>query len=392
MVYDISTFGILESQNNYNVAELALKALEHEQKRRKQQRRRMVLWRIERMQILSAIRDERQRLEKELEQLLRTARMTPDELSPESKAMALYRVTIEQAALRRENIQLREAIEHHVGQEDKIMHQTYKFLVELREAPQMTSTTKQLAQDGDGWWVNFPNGEPPFFFHPLSKTEYMHKLKHHEAEFAERHPCTATIGNLLGWTVDYAPPSRQASGTVMAHARFSRQIRCSLDDAFKTLLRVDTNQWPSLISPRSWGRVQRGDFYCQPLQRFGGNNCVVVCNIPGDIHFRYIALAQHAHSVLPDGRRVLKHCIVIVDSEENARNREAEGPQKDVQWAFDGGEFSSFTEMDENTIHVEYEPWAECLSEAHGRELYIDWIRFAVRLEEYISPVRLLQG
>ncbi|ETP11942.1 hypothetical protein F441_12601 [Phytophthora nicotianae CJ01A1] len=50
----------------------------------------------------------------------------------------------------------------------------------------------------------------------------------------------------------------------------------------------------------------------------------------------------------------------------------------------------TITEVNENTIDVVFDQWSECLNEMHGRELYIDWIRFPVRIEQYVSPARLL--
>ncbi|KAG1711477.1 hypothetical protein DVH05_008729 [Phytophthora capsici] len=88
----------------------------------------------------------------------------------------------------------------------------------------------------------------------------------------------------------------------------------------------------------------------------------------------------------------MKHSIVVVDTQENARNRVAEGPQDNVQWVLEGGEVCTITEVDDKTIQVEHDQWSECISEAYGTELYVDWIRFAVRLGGFISPVKFLQS
>ncbi|ETN09805.1 hypothetical protein PPTG_11394 [Phytophthora nicotianae INRA-310] len=386
----------MESSHNANLIEEAFEALKHQQLRLKIQRRRMVRWRNERKEELTTIRDEIQRLEGVLEKLLHTTQARLDELSPESTSAALYKVTIERAALQRENQQLHEEIRLQLDVENKLKRETDKFLSERQEESTVARTSMQLAQDIEGWWVEFPNGEPPFFFSPLSKEEYLGKLKQREIESAERHLYTTSIGNLLGWTVDYVPPFQLASGTTMAHARFSKQLRCSLTEAIDTLIKLYPSWWPMVISPRSWGREQRGDFYCRPLQSFAIDDLiddhVVVCNIPGNVHLRYIAVVQNSLTKMPNGRLVARHCIMIVDTDANARIREAEGPQDDVQWVLEGGESCIFTEVGENTINVVYDQWAECLSEAHGRELYVDWIRFPIRLERFIEPARMLQG
>ncbi|KAI9994353.1 hypothetical protein PInf_010959 [Phytophthora infestans] len=379
----------MEYSDHANLIETALEALKSQQFRLKVQRRRMVRWRHQRKEKLATIRDEIQRLENVLEQLLYKAQTTLHQLSPESTSAALYRVTIERAALHRDNLQLQDAITRHLEIETKLKRETDQFRRELHQVSKVKATSSQLALDSEGWWVHFPNGEPPFFFHPIPEDEYLDKLKQREVEFTERHLFISFIDNMFGWSVDYVPPFQQASGTTIAHARFSKRLRCSLPEACQTLERIDISQWPKIISPRSWGLEQRGDSYCQPLQKFVKQDGVVVWNIPGDVHLRYIAAVQNRVSVLPDGRQMAKHCIMIVDSEANAR--EAAGSQSDVKWVFQGGENCIWTEVDESTVDVVYDQWSECLSEAHGWELYVDWIRFVLCMEEHIAPTRLLQ-
>ncbi|GMF65394.1 unnamed protein product [Phytophthora lilii] len=83
--------------------------------------------------------------------------------------------------------------------------------------------------------------------------------------------------------------------------------------------------------------------------------------------------------------------MTIADSAANARNREAEGPQSDVQWILEGGMYMTAVEVDDTAIDVVFDQWAECLSEKYGCELYIDWIRFPVATEQHVSPARLLK-
>ncbi|KAI9994357.1 hypothetical protein PInf_010963 [Phytophthora infestans] len=332
----------MEYSDHANLIETALEALKSQQFRLKVQRRRMVRWRHQRKEKLATIRDE-----------------------------------------------IQHAITRHLEIETKLKRETGQFRRELHQVSKVKATSSQLALDSEGWWVHFPNGEPPFFFHPIPEDEYLDKLKQREVEFTERHLFISFIDNMFGWSVDYVPPFQQASGTTIAHARFSKRLRCSLPEACQTLERIDISQWPRIISPRSWGLEQRGDSYCQPLQKFVKQDGVVVWNIPGDVHLRYIAAVQNRVSVLPDGRQMAKHCIMIVDSEANAR--EAAGSQSDVKWVFQGGENCIWTEVDESTVDVVYDQWSECLSEAHGWELYVDWIRFVLCMEEHIAPTRLLQ-
>eukprot|EP00644_Phytophthora_capsici_P009014 jgi/Phyca11/541289/estExt2_Genewise1Plus.C_PHYCAscaffold_60475 len=154
---------------------------------------------------------------------------------------------------------------------------------------------------------------------------------------------------------------------------------------------LDKSLWPVLVTPRSWGRIQSGNFSCQKLQSFHENAHVLACNIPGPIHLRYLMLAQHTREKTLDGKRMDKYVLTVADSEANRRNREAEKLQENVQWILEGSMYTTtITEVDDSTIDVVVDQWARCLSEVHGRELYIDWIRFPVNLEQAISPSRLI--
>ncbi|KAF4034872.1 hypothetical protein GN244_ATG13159 [Phytophthora infestans] len=121
----------MEYSDHANLIETALEALKSQQLRLKVQRRRMVRWRHQRKETLATIRDEIQRLENVLEQLLYKAQTTLHQLSLESTSVALYRVTIERAALHRENLQLQDAITRHLEIETKLKRETDQFRREL---------------------------------------------------------------------------------------------------------------------------------------------------------------------------------------------------------------------------------------------------------------------
>lgn len=133
-----------------------------------------------------------------------------------------------------------------------------------------------------------------------------------------------------------------------------------------------------------WGNILPSSPRLQPKRSSYG------VQPPGEVNLRYLVLAWHTRQRRSDGKRDDKYILTIGDSQANARNRDVEGPQKDVQWVLEGGICTTITEVDESTIDVVCEQWAGCLSEQHGRELYIDWIRFPVCLEQNVSPARLL--
>ncbi|KAG3044447.1 hypothetical protein PC122_g24844, partial [Phytophthora cactorum] len=343
-----------------------------EQIRREQQRRRMIRWRKQKKEKRTDMFEERRRLEKQLQRQVLQARVAFDNVTIRSVAEAHRHVTVERAALMSENVALREAIENKVKVRALMEREAQEFLDQIRSE----ESPVREKRDDDGWRVQFPNGAPSFYFSPFAREEYDCILKNNDVVYAERHPCTATVGKILGWTVDYAPLVRNEAGTsLVAHARFTRRLRCSLDNTDRILPRLDKNVWPVLVTPRSWGCAQADSICYQPLQSFDENALVMVGNIPGEVHLRYLVLARHTREKRSDGKRVDKYILTIGDSEANLRNRQAEGEQENVRWVLEGGTYMTITEVDESTVDVVFDQWAECLSEVHGRELYIDWIR-----------------
>ncbi|KAH7485263.1 uncharacterized protein KRP23_4317 [Phytophthora ramorum] len=358
-----------------------------EQWRREQQRRRMVKWRRQKKDEMTDMLRERQDLEKKVRLRVNEARVASDVISSQSLGGRYQQVFIECTALQNENLSLREAIEKQHNFNTLAQRDTQELLNQFRPE----DSPLPPPSDDAGWRVQFPNGSPSFHFTPFTEKEYDDIVNNSDSAYAEHHPCIATVGEIFGWTVDYAPLAPSKTGmSFVAHARFSRRLRCSLDESDRILPHLEKSLWPVLVTPRSWGRDQTGSVCCQTLQSFNENALVMVCNIPGEVNLRYIALARHYRSTRSDGKRVDKYLMTVGNSEANARNREVEGPQRDVQWLLEGGMYMTITEVDADTIDVVFDQWSECLSEAHGRELYIDWIRFPVRLEQCVSPSRLL--
>ncbi|POM64526.1 Hypothetical protein PHPALM_19924 [Phytophthora palmivora] len=368
-----------------------------EQWRREQQRRRMVRWRQQKKEGMADMVHERRLREKQLQRRVLAARIATDRMAPHSFDEAFRMITIEKAALKRENLALKETIAQHVKFECMLQHDIKEFVHKVpnptTEAvkPKTKETVMSLLQGEGGWRVVFPNGEPSFHFHPFTKDEFYSIVNNDDIVYAKRHPCTMNLGNIFGWSVDCAPLTRNADDTAfMTHTRFAKRVHCSIERADKLLPRLDKSKWPKLVTPRSWGLVQTGSFSCQELQNFHKDAHVMVCNIPGEVNLRYISLAQHTRNLGADGKRVDKYMITIADSEANFRNREAEGAQSNVQWIFEGGICVTIIEVDRSSIDVVFDQWADCLSEMHGREQYIDWIKFPVGLEQIVSPTNCL--
>ncbi|KAK1943021.1 hypothetical protein P3T76_005658 [Phytophthora citrophthora] len=380
-------------------------AVMREQWQREQKRRRMVRWRLQKKESVASMLQERRHLERKLHQRLFEARVATDELVPTTIDEAFRLSTIELASLKRENLVLQETIAQHMKFEAMLDKDTKEILYPISEKesalkPATMTTTKakaklqpkplQLPSDG-GWRVHFPNGEPSFYFTPFTRSHFDEILSNNDVAYAQHHPCTAAIGKILGWDVDYAPLATRADGSsCIAHTRFTRQLKCSLDTAERILSHLDKRLWPVLAAQRSWGRTQSGGVQCQVLQSFTKNEHVIAYNIPGPVNLRYIALARNVRERNSEGKRVDKYILTIGDSKASANNRDVENSQ-DVQWVLEGGMYMTITEVDAETINIVFDNWVECLNESHGRELYVDWVRFPFGLEQHVSPVRLLR-
>ncbi|GMF65389.1 unnamed protein product [Phytophthora lilii] len=334
-MFPSTDYGSTADGEEYETATKLWKSVMQEESRRDQQRRRMVKWRKQKKEKVADMNHERLRLEKELQLRLVEARAKSDFVVKQSGLNAFRHAMMQSAALKSENLKLQEAIEEHYKFQTWVKREGHDVAPHIFSVEVIPGYEKVKSQNhGNGRWrVFFPNGEPSFYFNPFSRKEFDDNLHRSDVEFAERHACSARIGKILGWTVDYSPRSRDVTGTAfIAHARFSRRIRCALDECEKILLHLDKNLWPVLVAPRSWGRLRVCDICCQVLQSFDETTFVLACNIPGDVNLRYFALTQHTREKKPDGKRVDKYTMTIGDSESNSLEREAEGRQEDVKW------------------------------------------------------------
>ncbi|KAL4106515.1 hypothetical protein PRIC1_004566 [Phytophthora ramorum] len=246
-------------------------------------------------------------------------------------------------------------------------------------------------QDEQGRRVHFVNGEPSFYFHPFTRSEYDAVLKRCDKTLAFEPPQIEVAGALFGWTVHHAPLTRRADDSIVAHARFTRRVHCSLDDADKMLHTLDIDAWPLVFTPPTWESHQREQTCCQILQEFDTDAYVLVRDILGPLHFRYINLARRSLTKeQPDGRRMATYATVITDSEANARCRAAEQAELYIHWVQEGGTYIKFTEIDENTVDVSYDHWSSCHDELHARHLFVGWAQFAIQIQQWVVPSHLL--
>ncbi|GMF65393.1 unnamed protein product [Phytophthora lilii] len=160
-----------------------------EQWKREQQRRRMVRWRLNKKERVAEMLLERQELEKVLQTRVQEARVASDKKAPQTMDEALRLVTIESAALMRENLILQEAIDHHVKLENSLQLDAQKLMTQQcpPDAAKMKTGasaaaakwTPQIEDDG-GWCVVFQDGAPSFHFHPFSREQVDQIRTRHE--------------------------------------------------------------------------------------------------------------------------------------------------------------------------------------------------------------------
>ncbi|KAE8967936.1 hypothetical protein PF010_g28581 [Phytophthora fragariae] len=300
------------------------------------QRRRMVNWRLVKKATRLEMLQERRVLEQELQHHVMEVRVKLDGMHVGSKGDAYHQSLVECAALTSENTALREALERQTSIKARLQRETDEFLEQLRPVDSPLLPPTLSSHNKAARCVQLPKNESSFYFTPFTKVEYDAILSRNE--FADSPPCTATIGKILGWTVHYSPLTPTApGGSLTARARFTRRLRCSLNESWGILPRLGKKLWPVLVTPRSWGLTQTGDTFCQVLQDFSQNGHVMVCNLPGEVSLRYLVLARHRRQTRSDGKREDTYTMTIGDSQANTRNRDVEGSSDDIQWVLEGG-------------------------------------------------------
>ncbi|OWZ02874.1 hypothetical protein PHMEG_00025491 [Phytophthora megakarya] len=242
-----------------------------------------------------------------------------------------------------------------------------------------------------GWRVHFPNNEPSFYFHPFTRQEFDTIYKDSIDEYMVKPQRIELVGSLFGWAVHHAPLTRRlADNTVFAHTKFSMRAGVSVGEVDELVLKADLKWLPLIVTPSNWSDRQRDAISTQVLQEFELDAYILVCNIPGDVHLRYLFLVRRHPHQLPNGKRATTYSMAIADSEANARSRLA-AVEHNVVWANEGSNLLTVTEVDEKTVDIKFEFKAACHDELHARNLFVYWTEFVCRWSERIVPPKLLQ-
>ncbi|KAG6945850.1 hypothetical protein JG688_00016346 [Phytophthora aleatoria] len=87
---------------------------------------------------------------------------------------------------------------------------------------------------------------------------------------------------------------------------------------------------------------------------------------------------------------MITYVMVIPDSKANKRSREAEQSRNEVLWVCEGAAYMTLSQVDDSTLQVTYDNCTGCKDELHARSLLMEWGHEAIRLEQLVTPSRLL--
>ncbi|POM67998.1 LOW QUALITY PROTEIN: Hypothetical protein PHPALM_15895 [Phytophthora palmivora] len=288
-----------------------------------------------------------------------------------------------------------------------------------------------------GWRVYFPNGASSFYFHPFTEADFnraittcdetfgveppfiksvgklfglnMHcapltrrpdrSLVTHarfttrtcDETFGVEPPFIKSVGKLFGLNMHCAPLTRRPDRSLVTHARFTTRFNSSLDSMIPAIHNTELTTLPIICTPPHWNANQRNDVNVDVLQEFEKDAYVMVCNIPGPVHYRYLYFLRHLTRTMTNGKRSVSFVMTIANSEANQRSRIAEDQHNDVHWVQEGGTFMTLTEVDD-AVDLIYDHWASCQDEQHAQNLFIQWAQYVLRRTQTIIPSRFLES
>ncbi|KAK1943042.1 hypothetical protein P3T76_005679 [Phytophthora citrophthora] len=332
------------------------------------------------------------------EQSLKTA----EEDAPTSDlSRSIHRLALESDALRTENGELSEKLQtcerfQSLVQDNAfdifpVPHEDNCSSSNVYSASKMSPWVPNSSRLDAGWRVKYQNGEPSFHFQPFTKEEFEDAMQLCEDKFGVLRPPMPVTGRLFGWTVHHAPPTRRQDNALVGRVRLSARVNCSFETADEAISPSKFQEWPLLVTPPYWSELQRRRVNLQVLQSFAIDAHVMVCNVPGTVHTRYFQLARRQFNVEANGKRSLTLSLMISDSEENKRIQTAED-QSQVKWIEEGGAYIRIIEVDDNTIDISSDTWAQCEDEQHARHHSIRWTQFVCRWSQTVMATKLLEG
>ncbi|KAK1943040.1 hypothetical protein P3T76_005677 [Phytophthora citrophthora] len=355
-----------------------------EQKRRRH-RIEMVKFRQNRKTKQQNLRGEFKRLEEQVKQATASHKALAASNSPKvlSTGQVLRELFVEIEDLRIQNGGLRKQLS---------LYRNFHQVLKEAEAPN-AQEVESIVPSIDlhtGWRVRFSGGEPSFHYHPFTREVFDTIMDECTLSLMSA-PKVSLGGVFLGWNVHRATVSATSDDhCLVAKSQFTKRLHCSLLQVDEAMVNEDKNNWPVIVTPMNWGGVS-GHANAQVLQEFDENTCVLVHNAKGkDLNVRYLCLVQRHRWTEQEGKRAITYTMRIADSEENKRNRKAEGDDSGVQWITEGGSQLTIVEQDSSTVDVVYDHWGGCESELHAQYLFVQWANYALRWEQMVLRSRSL--
>ncbi|KAJ8550249.1 hypothetical protein ON010_g10821 [Phytophthora cinnamomi] len=266
-----------------------------------QRRETLVRFRANKKQRSAHMRCERDRLEREVKQRLAALHTTSVEDPGETgggTSVTVCRLALESEVLRTENVEMHQKLQQlkrlwslvHEGVVD-VNASPMKHLTDVNvyEASKASVWVSYRPENKHGWRVHFPNGEPSFYFHPLTRPEFDAIYKASLDVFARMPQLLHPVGTLFGWTVYQDPLTRSPlDNSLVAHTKLSMWVGFSLEEVDALVLNSSLTWMPLIVVPLGWSDKQCDAVSVEVLQEFEKDAYIMVCNIPGKTHLRYL--------------------------------------------------------------------------------------------------------
>ncbi|KAE9173596.1 hypothetical protein PF004_g26924 [Phytophthora fragariae] len=332
------------------------------------------------------LRSEHQQLEEQLKQLMtrKGAAASNCTKTHQPLTLRLHQFAVEIEALRKEKLELRKQLALHTS-----FHKV--LLSTSTNQPDEGGSILPTNDAAPDWRVYFPGGEPSFHFYPFTRSDFDAVVDSCASELTYKYSATNRAGDFIGWNVYHAVvPSKLDSGSLVARARFTKRVQCSLPAAFEAMNHEEINSWPLIVMQMNWSGVSSSGASTVLLQQFDDNTFVLVHNVRSDFNLRYLCVVYRSRWTERDGKRAVTYAMVIADSEANKRSRLAEANDDEVKWVEEGGAHLTFIEAEDNSIDVVYEHWGSCEDTLHARYLFVQWANYALRWEQMVLSSKLL--
>lgn len=407
--------GLLESGSaDAIVAEQAAKALE----RKSRHRDSMIRYRRKKKATLSEMKHEEEVLATRLQRMLSVHATQSQSYSrfqtEEQQLTALPRtamdefvgVVAEKEQLQYENRALRQQLEVFRKFEEGARDE---YVRENQAARRSTSEPDQeRANHVQSCWVRFLENEAPFYYIPYTEQECrdvasatLRKVFANQAEnLSGVYNASTRVVNLIGWRSSLQSEWDEALQMQMIRYTFTK----TFTNPVRSIGKLVDAHWKLMHSPKVFEGIYSVPVKSQVLQTFGDNVSVVISNPPTpDRSVKYRMMSIYARGAYrdPQGREseiVTVTGVLPKDMEQSESDlQHGQGSARTstgepLVYAHGGFYFTIFMEGDGGRgIDIEYGGRITAINEETARFLMVELCSALVRMENMLSPLRVLQ-